>query len=72
MAERLSLADRFGLRIGYFKPEKQQYLDIVRALAGRVPQIQLSDDELALKAEQWAMRNGERSGRAARNFINSL
>ena len=72
MAERLSLADRFGVRIGYFKPEKQQYLDIVHALAQRTPEIAMPEEELDLKAERWAMKCGERSGRAARNFINDL
>jgi len=72
MAERLSLSARFGVRIGYFKPDKIEYLNIVRELAGKSEGISLSDDELMLQAEQWALRAGERSGRTAQNFINFI
>ena len=72
IAERLSLAARFGVCIGYFKPDKDEYLNIVRELAKRSSGITLSPQALSLQAEQWAIRHGERSGRAARNFINYI
>ena len=70
MAERLSLAARFGVCIGYFKPEKKEFLEIVKELASRVPGLDIPDAELFAQAERWAIRSGERSGRAARNFVN--
>ena len=43
MKEKLSLASRFGVTIGYFKPMKEEYLKIVSELAKRYPQITLSE-----------------------------
>mgnify|MGYP000864074919 FL=1 len=70
--EKLSLADRFGLSIGYFSPTPREYFDIVRALADRYPQIRMSDDELRHRASAWELRNGGLSGRTAQQFINYL
>lgn len=70
--EKLSLVARFGCSIGYMKPSHDEYLHIVSELAKRYPQIQLSEEELALKANQWELRSGGVSGRTAQQFINYL
>lgn len=70
--EKLSLSARFGLSIGYFRPSHQEYLDIVKALAHRHPEIKLSDDALEEGANQWEMRHTGVSGRVAQQYINYL
>ena len=70
--EKLSLANRFGVRIGYFKPSPQEFQNIVRVLASRYPQIKISEQELLLKANQWELRHGGFSGRTAQQFINYI
>ena len=70
--EKLSLVNRFGLSIGYMKPSKQEFEEIVRSLAQRAGIGGMSDEELMLEAHRWEMRNGGISGRTARQFIDSL
>ena len=70
--EKLSLVARFGVTIGYLKPSHQEYLHIVSELAKKYPQITLTEEELALRANQWELRSGGASGRAAQQFINFL
>lgn len=69
--EKLSLADRFGLKIKYGTPDQQEYLNIVRGLADKYD-IDLSTEELEAKAKQWARWYNGRSGRTAQQFINHL
>ena len=70
--EKLSLVARFGVSIPYMKPSHSEYLHIVSELAKRYPQITMSEEELALKANQWELRSGGASGRTAQQFINFL
>ncbi|MCR5757012.1 MAG: ATP-binding protein [Selenomonas sp.] len=70
--EKLSLADRFGLSIGYFKPNQKEYYAIVEALAARYPEITLSVEELRAGALRWEMSHSGLSGRTAQQYINSL
>jgi predicted AAA+ superfamily ATPase len=70
--EKLSLVNRFGLSIGYFKPSRRQFDDIVLKLAAKYPQISMSEDEIIAAAHVWEMRNGGISGRTAQQFVNSL
>lgn len=71
MQEKLSLSDRFGLSILFAKPTKQLYLEIVHELAKR---YKLAYDlaMLDIKAEEFALRRGNRSPRCAEQFIKSL
>ena len=71
MQEKLSLSERFGLVVLFQKPNKQLYLEIVRELALRNG-VSISDEELCIKAEAFALRRGNRSARCAEQFINSL
>ena len=70
--EKLSLSARFGLTIGYFRPSRQEYYDMVQVLARRHPEITLTDEELHAGAVRWEMAHSQISGRAAQQFINSL
>ncbi len=71
MQEIISLSERFGIHITFQKPDKATYLDIVHHLA-KDNGIKLSDEELDLLAERYALERGGRSARAAKQFINNL
>ena len=71
MQETLSLSERFGLTVLYSKPDKKLYLKIVKTLAQRSG-VLLDEKELEVQAEAFALRKGNRSARAAEQFINSL
>ena len=70
--EKLSLSARFGLSIGYFRPSRQEYHDMVKKLARHHPEIKLTDDELQAGAVQWEMGHAGVSGRTAQQYINYL
>ena len=71
LQETLSLSERFGLTVLYSKPDKKLYLEIVRRLAQRFG-VAMDIKELEIKAEEFALRKGNRSARCAEQFINSL
>ncbi|WP_304684876.1 ATP-binding protein [Ileibacterium valens] len=71
MQETISLSDRFGMRILFEKPSIQEYRNIVLQLA-KAYKIDMDEDRLMLKAEQFALRKSGRSARAARQFIEQL
>lgn len=68
MQETLSLSDRFGLSVNFSKPDKNEYLAIVRSMA-RERKIDISIEELERGAERWALERGGRSPRCARQYI---
>jgi predicted AAA+ superfamily ATPase len=65
--EKLSLSDRFGLRVRFLAPDQSRYLAIARALAERHG-LALPREELETRALRWAARHGGRSARTARQF----
>jgi predicted AAA+ superfamily ATPase len=71
VGEKLALSDRFGLSIGFYCLDQEEYLAVVRSYAAR-RNIGLSDEELCDKALKWAMYTARRSGRSARQFIDDL
>lgn len=70
--EKLSLVNRFGLSIGYFKPSRTEFDNMVLKLAARHPQIKLEQEYLLAEAHKWEIRNGGISGRTAQQFVNHL
>lgn len=73
MEEKLSLAARFGCAICYVSPNRQQYHDIVKGIAARLPDgLSLTEDELLQAANRWEIRHGGVSGRTAQQFINYI
>lgn len=71
LQETMSLAARFGLTITFQKPDKDEYLEIVQALAKEY-ELEIDDDELFKKAEAHAIRKSGRSPRTAKQFIELL
>lgn len=69
--EKLSLADRFGLTVVFGAPDQELYLRIVGHLAD-ARGLQLPASELRAAALRWALWQGGRSGRAARQFVQDL
>jgi predicted AAA+ superfamily ATPase len=68
--EQVSLSQRFGLAVNFMRPDRAQYLLIVRELA---LQYGVNDLEaLDLMAERYAIERGGRSPRVARQFVESL
>lgn len=69
--ESMSLSDRFGLFVTFTKPDKRVYLDIVKQLA-RDEGLEIPEEKLFAKAEQFALKRGGRSPRTARQFIDDI
>jgi predicted AAA+ superfamily ATPase len=65
--DRLALADRFGLSVGFHNCSQDDYLAIV---AGYCTEHRLGWDEN--DALEWAKRRGARSGRVAWQFVTEL
>ncbi|MBQ8554958.1 MAG: ATP-binding protein [Clostridia bacterium] len=73
MEEKLSLAARFGCSICYNNPNRQQYHNIVRGIAARLPEgVDMTEEQLLLEANKWEIRHGGVSGRTAQQFINYI
>lgn len=71
IAEQMSLSERFGIRILFDKPNKDTYLKIVNGMM-KLRGLDMNEEELAIAAEQYAIRGGGRSARVARQFVDSL
>ncbi|MCH5190064.1 MAG: ATP-binding protein [Oscillospiraceae bacterium] len=71
MQEQLSLSERFGIHVSFYKPNKETYLNIVHHLA-EISGISMDFSELDLLAERFALERGGRSARLARHFIDGL
>ncbi len=69
--EKVSLSERFGVRVAFLSPEQPRYLAIVRSIASQEG-IELPDDELRRRALVWAQWQNGFSGRTARQFVNDL
>lgn len=67
--EKLSLSNRFGIQIGFFRPTPPEFKNIVKVLASRSPEITLSEEELLAMANKWELSHGGLSGRTAQQFI---
>ena len=71
IAEKLSLSDRFGITLAFYRMSQQTYLAVVRHLAARAG-LGVDTGDLEREALHWAMGRGTRSGRVARQFIDDL
>jgi uncharacterized protein len=67
--EKLSFSDRFGLTLTFEPADQDIYLEIVRHLAR---DLKISATDLEFRALQWATQQNGRSGRTARQFVDSL
>lgn len=71
LAEKLSLADRFGLRLPFYAINQETYLQIVAQMLQRLG-IRKNKKSYELEAQQWATAHGGESGRVARQFVIDL
>lgn len=68
LAEKLSLADRFGLRLPFYGINQKIYLQIVSQMLRRLG-IKKKQKSFELESRQWAKAHGGESGRVARQFV---
>lgn len=68
MQEMVSLSDRFGLTITFLRPNKMEYQSIISELA-RQYKLDMDANELAVKADAFAIRKSGYSPRVAKQFI---
>lgn len=71
LEEKLALADRFGLSLGFYCFDQPTYLEIVERYLAKEGEERL-DDVSRAEALRFALRRGTRSGRTARQFVNHL
>ena len=71
ISEKLSLSDRFGLQLGFYRFDQETYLAIVEEYA-RWLNLPVSSESLREEALRWAISAGSRSGRTAKQFIDDL
>ncbi len=69
--EKLSLADRFGIKLVYSAPDKKEFLHTVDELAAKSG-IMINQHELHELALRWVLWHNARSGRTAKQFIDDL
>lgn len=69
--EKISLSDRFGLWLGFYNCDQDNYFEIVKTYAKDLG-LGIKEDELLKKAHLWTIERGNRSGRVARQFIEHL
>lgn len=71
VSEKLSLSDRFGLQLGFYRFDQDTYLAVVEEYARRL-QFPVDAGRLREEALRWALSAGSRSGRTAKQFIDDL
>ncbi len=65
--EQMSLSDRFGIVVTFVNPDKREFFDILKALLADRG-IKMSNNDLALRAEQFCLEKGGRSPRGAKQL----
>ena len=71
LEEKISLSDRFGLRLGFQHFDADIYLRIIDSYA-KLRKLRIHRDELRRLAMEWSISHGSFSGRTARQFMDSL
>jgi predicted AAA+ superfamily ATPase len=71
LEEKLALADRFGLVLGFYGFDQPTYLRIVERYA-RKAGVELPREQLHAEALRFALNRSSRSGRVARQFVDDL
>ncbi|MCD8090317.1 MAG: ATP-binding protein, partial [Clostridiales bacterium] len=67
--EKVSLSDRFGLKLTFLRPSPKEYIEIVKGIAAEKG-IE-ADDRLIMAANAYELSAGGRSGRTAKHFMDS-
>ncbi len=71
LEEKISLADRFGIKLGFYHISQDTYLDIVDLYAKKYG-IAVAKRRLHRLALQWTLEAGGRNGRIAEQFVRSM
>jgi uncharacterized protein len=71
ISEKLSLSDRFGLQLGFYRFDQDTYLAVAESYARKM-RLPVDPGTLREEALRWALNAGSRSGRAAKQFIDDL
>jgi len=71
LEEKLALADRFGLVLGFYGFDQATFLRIVERYAAKAG-VDLPPEELRAQALRFALDRSSRSGRTARQFVDDL
>lgn len=69
--EKVSLSDRFGLWLGFYKCSQDDYLAMIDGYAAHFG-IDIAPEQLHAEALEWSTTRGSRSGRVAFQFIQDL
>ena len=70
LTEQTSLANRFGLTIGYFSVRRQEFFDMICEMVKENEKLSSMDkNEIIKEATLWNRYNGDLTGRAAKQFI---
>ncbi len=69
--EKVSLSDRFGLWLGFYKCSQKDYLEMIDGYARHFG-LGMPEEQLHAEALEWATTRGSRSGRVAWQFIQDL
>ncbi len=69
--EKVSLSDRFGLWLGFYPCDQDQYLAMVRGYCDKYG-LAIDDDALRRGAIEWQQTRGARSGRVAWQYVVDL
>ena len=70
LEEMSSLSERFGLTVTFLRPDKALYIDMVKNYC--IAYCIDFNDEVAGKAELFALKRGGRNARTARHFVENL
>ena len=69
--EKVSLSDRFGLSIGFYRINQETYFNIVDYLVAKRG-LKIETLEVRREALKWLQHASGRSGRVARQFVDDL
>jgi len=69
--EKVSLSDRFGLWLGFYKCSQAEYIEMIDAYASHFG-LDLPQEQLHAEALEWATTRGSRSGRVAWQYVQDL
>lgn len=68
LQESASLSARFGIVVTYVRPDRDEYLMLVKSISEQW-KLSLSENELTQEAESYAIRAGGRSPRVAKQYV---
>lgn len=69
--EKVSLSDRFGLWLGFYKCSQEDYLGMLDGYASHY-ELDIPREQLHAEALEWATTRGSRSGRVAWQYVQDL